>query len=133
MTDDKTLSLKRCAIYTRKSTNHLLDSDINSLVTQREICTAYITSQRYRGWVELPRQYDDGGHSGSRGQRVPEGSAFHDQALRSGSLTQLDECEREVWLGVRSTRNVELLEEQVLYQRNGFAMILLRAEMRDDD
>lgn len=65
MPEDQTLSLKRCAIYTRKSTNHLLDRDINSLTTQREICEAYITSQRYRGWVELPRRYDDGGHSGS--------------------------------------------------------------------
>lgn len=65
MDDLTTLSLKRCAIYTRKSTNHLLDRDINSLVTQRETCSAYITSQRYRGWVELPDRFDDGGHSGS--------------------------------------------------------------------
>ena len=65
MPEDPTLSLKRCAIYTRKSTSNLLDRDINSLVTQREICGAYVTSQQYRGWVELPRNYDDGGHSGS--------------------------------------------------------------------
>ena len=65
MPEDHTLALKRCAIYTRKSTNHLLDRDINSLVTQRETCSAYIKSQQYRGWVEMPRRYDDGGHSGS--------------------------------------------------------------------
>ena len=65
MSEDQTVSLKRCAIYTRKSTNHLLERDINSLTTQREICGAYITSQRYRGWTELPDRYDDGGHSGS--------------------------------------------------------------------
>ena len=65
MLEDPTLSLKRCAIYTRKSTNHLLDRDINSLVTQRETCSAYVKSQQYRGWVEMPRRYDDGGHSGS--------------------------------------------------------------------
>lgn len=69
----------------------------------------------------------------SRGQRVPNGSAFHDRVLPEGSLTQMDECDRDVWLGERSAGNVELLEEQVLYQRNGFAMILLRAEMREDD
>ena len=45
--------------------NHLLEREINSLVTQREICSAFITSQRYRGWVELPHRYDDGGHTGS--------------------------------------------------------------------
>lgn len=65
MAEAEILTLKRCAVYTRKSTNHLLDRDINSLVTQRETCSAYITSQRYRGWVELPDRYDDGGHSGS--------------------------------------------------------------------
>lgn len=56
---------RRCAIYTRKSTNKRLEHDVNSLVTQREISSAYITSQQYKGWVELPSRYDDGGHSGS--------------------------------------------------------------------
>ena len=65
MSDEQMLSHKRCAIYTRKSTNHLLERDINSLTTQREICGAYVASQRYRGWTELPNRYDDGGHSGS--------------------------------------------------------------------
>lgn len=65
MTDAQTMSFKRCAIYTRKSTNNLLDREVNSLTTQREICGAYVASQRYRGWLELPRRYDDGGHSGS--------------------------------------------------------------------
>lgn len=65
MHEDQTISLKRCAIYTRKSTNHLLERDVNSLTTQREICGAYISSQQYRGWVQLPEPYDDGGHSGS--------------------------------------------------------------------
>lgn len=57
--------IKRCAIYTRKSTNKRLDHDVNSLVTQREICSAYIKSQQYKNWVELNERYDDGGHSGS--------------------------------------------------------------------
>jgi site-specific DNA recombinase len=59
------LPIKRCAIYTRKSTTHRLEHDVNSLVTQREISSAYIKSQQYKGWVELPQHYDDGGHSGS--------------------------------------------------------------------
>lgn len=57
--------LRRCAIYTRKSTNKRLEHDVNSLVTQREINSAYIKSQRYKGWVELPCRHNDGGHSGS--------------------------------------------------------------------
>lgn len=58
-------AIKRCAIYTRKSTTHRLEHEVSSLVTQREICSAYVTSQQYKGWVELPQAYDDGGHSGS--------------------------------------------------------------------
>lgn len=43
---------KRCAIYTRKSTEAGLDSQVNSLVSQREICQAYIRSQAHRNWIE---------------------------------------------------------------------------------
>ncbi|NKB15992.1 MAG: recombinase family protein [Sphingomonadales bacterium] len=65
MDSEQDLPIKRCAIYTRKSTTHRLEHEVNSLVTQREISSAYITSQQYRGWVELPQHYGDGGHSGS--------------------------------------------------------------------
>jgi site-specific DNA recombinase len=65
MPSDLSNQFKRCAIYTRKSTGQLLEHDVNSLVTQREICDAYVKSQRYRGWVGVDRQYDDAGHSGS--------------------------------------------------------------------
>ena len=56
---------KRCAIYTRKSLDLGLDQEFNSLETQRTICSAYITSQRHKGWMELPSHYDDGGRSGA--------------------------------------------------------------------
>ncbi|MEE3099003.1 MAG: recombinase family protein, partial [Pseudomonadota bacterium] len=58
------MSLKRCAIYTRKSSEEGLDQDFNSLEAQREACAAYILSQRHEGWRELPERYDDGGISG---------------------------------------------------------------------
>jgi hypothetical protein len=38
--------LSRCAIYTRKSTEHNLDLAFNSLDAQREACEAYIASRR---------------------------------------------------------------------------------------
>ncbi len=38
----------RCAIYTRKSTEHNLDLEFNSLVAQREACEAYIKVRRTR-------------------------------------------------------------------------------------
>ena len=36
--------MQRCAIYTRKSTEHNLDLEFNSLDAQREACEAYIKS-----------------------------------------------------------------------------------------
>ena len=55
----------RCAIYTRKSTEHNLDLAFNSLDAQREACEAYIKSQAHEGWRPLPERYDDGGLSGA--------------------------------------------------------------------
>ena len=56
---------KRCAVYTRKSTIDRFERDFNSLKSQREVCSAYIKSQGYKGWVELPKRYDDAAQSGA--------------------------------------------------------------------
>lgn len=55
---------RRCAIYTRKSTEEGLDKAFNSLDAQRESCAAYVMSQCHEGWELLPDLYDDGGYSG---------------------------------------------------------------------
>jgi DNA invertase Pin-like site-specific DNA recombinase len=60
---------KRCAIYTRKSSEEGLDQDFNSLDAQREACAAYIASQRAEGWKALPAAYNDGGFSGGSMER----------------------------------------------------------------
>ena len=57
--------ISRCAIYTRKSTEHNLDLEFNSLDAQREACEAYIKSQSHEGWRLLSDRYDDGGLSGA--------------------------------------------------------------------
>ena len=54
----------RCAIYTRKSTEHGLELEFNSLDAQREACAAYIKSQMHEGWTALPTRYDDPAYSG---------------------------------------------------------------------
>jgi DNA invertase Pin-like site-specific DNA recombinase len=54
----------RCAIYTRKSTEHGLELEFNSLDAQREACEAYIKSQASQGWKALPQHYDDPAYSG---------------------------------------------------------------------
>ena len=52
--------VRRCAIYTRKSSEEGLEQDFNSLDAQREACAAYIQSQQQEGWTALPTVYDDG-------------------------------------------------------------------------
>jgi DNA invertase Pin-like site-specific DNA recombinase len=60
---------KRCAIYTRKSTEEGLDQAFNSLDAQREACEAYIASQRHEGWRLVKTRFDDGGLSGGNMDR----------------------------------------------------------------
>src|SRR3954453_17213093 len=59
----------RCAIYTRKSTEHNLDVEFNSLDAQREACEAFIKSQAHEGWRLVADHYDDGGVSGASLER----------------------------------------------------------------
>ena len=60
---------KRCAIYTRKSSEEGLEQEFNSLAAQREACEAFIRSQRDEGWVLAKTRYDDGGFSGGNVER----------------------------------------------------------------
>src|ERR1700729_549355 len=55
---------RRCAIYTRKSSEEGLEQTFNSLDAQREACEAYVKSQSHEGWAALTSRYDDGGYSG---------------------------------------------------------------------
>jgi site-specific DNA recombinase len=57
-------ALRRCAIYTRKSTEEGLEQGFNSLHAQREACQAFIRSQRHEGWRAFAEAFDDGGYSG---------------------------------------------------------------------
>ena len=60
---------RRCAIYTRKSSEEGLDQDFNSLQAQREACEAFIKSQASEGWKLIKTAYDDGGMSGGTMER----------------------------------------------------------------
>ena len=62
-------SRRRCAVYTRKSSEEGLEQEFNSLAAQREACEAFIRSQRNEGWVLARTRYDDGGFSGGNMER----------------------------------------------------------------
>jgi site-specific DNA recombinase len=75
---------QRCAIYTRKSTEHNLDLAFNSLDAQREACEAYIKSQAHEGWRLMCDKFDDRGLSGASLER-PALQALLDH-VRSGAI-----------------------------------------------
>lgn len=58
-----------CAIYTRVSTDHGLDQELNSFDNQREAAEVYVRSQAHEGWRLLHGHYDDGGFSGGSLER----------------------------------------------------------------
>ena len=57
-----------CAIYTRKSTEHGLEQEFNSLQNQEESCKAYIASQSFNGW-QYYKTYSDAAISGGTMER----------------------------------------------------------------
>ena len=67
--NEKNIQIKRCAIYTRKSTDEGLDKEFNSLEAQFDACAAYIQSQSGKGWKLVDKHYDDGGYSGGNTNR----------------------------------------------------------------
>ncbi|MFA7184742.1 MAG: recombinase family protein [Victivallales bacterium] len=69
MSESSEAKIKRCVIYTRKSTEKGLEEEYNSLDAQRESAENFIKSQKHNGWQLLPAHYDDGGYSGGTTER----------------------------------------------------------------
>jgi site-specific DNA recombinase len=77
-------AIKRCAIYTRKSSEEGLQQDYNSLHAQREACEAFIRSQAGEGWKLINAAYDDGGFSGGTIERPAVQQLMKD--IREGKI-----------------------------------------------
>jgi Zn-dependent peptidase ImmA (M78 family) len=67
------------------------------------------------------------------GAPVPEDSLASDHRLAPGTISEMEECEPETWLGDSGVRKVEVLSEQVLAQQGGYTTVLLHAELSDTD
>lgn len=63
------------------------------------------------------------------GNEVPEDSIASDHGYCPAKASEMEDCDPCIWLGERSQRQVEMLSEQVLAQRDGHAMVLLHAEL----
>src|SRR5258706_7151986 len=77
-------SRRRCAIYTRKSSEEGLEQEFNSPAAQREACEAFICSQRHEGWLLARNHYDDGGFSGGNLERPAAQRLLSD--IRAGRI-----------------------------------------------
>ena len=64
-----TSPMKRCAIYTRKSSEEGLEQEFNSLDAQWEAGVAYVLSQKHQGWQLVDERFEDGGFSGGNIER----------------------------------------------------------------
>lgn len=67
------------------------------------------------------------------GDPVPPDSVWHDARQVSGVPSSIGACEPDTWFSHSDCRTIEGLTEQVLHQAGGYAMILLHAELRDED
>ena len=68
-----------------------------------------------------------------RGQAVAPESIASGHNFQPGQISEMEECDPETWLGEYNARGVEVLCEQLLAQQNGWATILLHAELAERD
>ncbi len=101
----------RCAIYTRKSSEHGLEQDFNSLDAQREAAEAYIKSQAHEGWKLIKTHYDDGGLSGGTMERPALQSLLADIRARKIDVVVVYKVDRLTRSLADFAKLVELFEE----------------------
>lgn len=66
------------------------------------------------------------------GDQLPEGSFAAEFTASSSVYSDTEELDADIWLGERDAARVLFLTEQVLAQQQGYAMILLTAELDDE-
>src|ERR1700737_4993282 len=104
--------LLRCAVYTRKSSEHGLEQDFNSLDAQREAAEAYIKSQAHEGWKLIKTRYDDGGLSGGTMERPALQSLLADIRARKIDVVVVYKVDRLTRSLADFAKLVELFDAQ---------------------
>ena len=102
---------QRCAIYTRKSTEHNLDLAFTSLDAQREACEAYIKSQAHEGWRLIAGRFDDGGLSGASLERAALQSLLDQVRARNIDIIVVYKVDRLTRSLADFAKLVELFDE----------------------
>ncbi len=102
--------VKRCALYTRKSSEEGLDQEFNSLDAQRQACEAYVKSQASEGWRPIDKHYDDGGISGGTMERPALQRLLADIALGNVDVVVVYKIDRLTRSLADFARMVELFD-----------------------
>lgn len=105
----------------RAFVDHARQSLAVVVVKDRKVLHIY-RHERSFPWLEI-----------RRGDQVPADSIWHQRNLLPGDCTDIEECEAETWLSVREASKVDVMTEQAMGQGNGFGLVLLQAELRDED
>ena len=100
----------RCAVYTRKSSEHGLEQDFNSLDAQREAAEAYVKSQAHEGWRLVKARYDDGGLSGGTLERPALQTLLADIRVRKVDIVVVYKVDRLTRSLADFAKLVELFE-----------------------
>ena len=66
------------------------------------------------------------------GNPLPQSSAYFGREHVNGAISEADEVDPDAWLSDPERDHVLALREQVFWQRDGFALVLLEAEMDED-
>ena len=69
----------------------------------------------------------------TRSQEAPRESMVHDTGGAPGTTSEIVDCIPELWLSADAARTVDSMTEQVLNQSDGFALVMLHAELRDEE
>src|SRR5271155_3133406 len=104
--------IRRCAVYTRKSSEEGLEQAFNSLHAQREACEAFIKSQAGEGWRLVKTAYDDGGFSGGSMERPALQKLLVDIRERRVDLVVVYKVDRLTRSLVDFAKMVELFDAQ---------------------
>ncbi|WP_421696544.1 recombinase family protein [Aestuariivirga sp.] len=110
---------RRCAIYTRTSSDEGLAQDYNSLAAQRDACAAFILSQKHEGWVRSRKAYDDGGFSGGSLERPALADLLSDVAAGEVDIIVIYKIDRLT----RSLRDFAKLSEILENNKASFVAV----------
>jgi site-specific DNA recombinase len=108
---DSRKASRRCAIYTRVSTENGLEQEFNSLDNQREASEAYIKSQAHEGWKLIRDRYDDGGFSGGSMDRPALARLLDDVRARRVDVIVVYKVDRLTRSLADFAKLVELFDE----------------------